>query len=65
MTSTASNTPRVGDAFPPIALPGLDGRSIRLQDYRASACWSLCGPAGDDAVNSCPCGSNSCMTDPS
>jgi peroxiredoxin len=34
MTSTLSNTPRVGDALPPIALPGLDGRNIRLQDYR-------------------------------
>jgi peroxiredoxin len=34
MTSTTSNTPRVGDALPPIVLPGLDGRSIRLQDYR-------------------------------
>jgi peroxiredoxin len=34
MTSTISNTPRVGDVLPPIALPGLDGRTIRLQDYR-------------------------------
>jgi peroxiredoxin len=34
MTSTLSNTPRVGDALPPIALPGLDGRTIRLQEYR-------------------------------
>jgi peroxiredoxin len=34
MTSTIANTPRVGDALPPIALPGLDGRTIRLQDYR-------------------------------
>jgi peroxiredoxin len=34
MTSTITNTPRVGDALPPIALPGLDGRPIRLQDYR-------------------------------
>ena len=34
MTSTISNTPRVGDALPPIVLPGLDGRTVRLQDYR-------------------------------
>jgi peroxiredoxin len=34
MTSTISNTPRVGDELPPIALPGLDGRTVRLQDYR-------------------------------
>jgi len=34
MTSTTSNTPRVGDALPPIVLPGLDGRTIRLRDYR-------------------------------
>jgi peroxiredoxin len=34
MTSTMSSTLRVGDALPPIALPSLDGRTIRLQDYR-------------------------------
>ena len=34
MTSTISDTPRVGDALPPIALPGLDGHTIRLQEYR-------------------------------
>jgi len=37
MTSTTSNTPRVGDALPPIVLPGLDGRTIRLQDYRGKS----------------------------
>ena len=34
MTSNATTTPRVGDALPPIALPSLDGRTIRLNDYR-------------------------------
>jgi peroxiredoxin len=33
MTSTATTTPRVGDTLPQIALPSLDGRSIRLHDY--------------------------------
>jgi len=34
MTSTTSKIPSVGDALPPIALPGLDGRTIRLHDFR-------------------------------
>jgi len=34
MTSTVSTTLRVGDRLPPIVLPDLQGRSIRLQDYR-------------------------------
>ena len=34
MTSTVSNAPRVGDALPAVALPSLDGRTIRMQDYR-------------------------------
>jgi hypothetical protein len=34
MTSTVSTIPRVGDRLPPIVLPDLHGRSIRLQDYR-------------------------------
>ena len=34
MTSTVSRTLRVGDRLPPIALPDLQGRSIRLHDYR-------------------------------
>jgi peroxiredoxin len=34
MTSTTTLAPRVGDALPSIALPSLDGRTIRLHDYR-------------------------------
>ena len=35
MTSTSEAvTPRVGSVLPEIALPGLDGRTVRLQDYR-------------------------------
>jgi peroxiredoxin len=34
MTSTTSRAPRVGDALPPIALPDLQGHTIRPQDYR-------------------------------
>jgi hypothetical protein len=34
MTSTTTTTPRVGDALPPIVLPGLDGRAIRISEYR-------------------------------
>jgi peroxiredoxin len=34
MTSIISNAPRVGDPLPPIALPDLQGRNIRLEDYR-------------------------------
>ena len=35
MTSTNTNaTPGVGDALPEIALPGLNGRTVRLSAYR-------------------------------
>jgi peroxiredoxin len=33
VTSTPTLLPRVGEALPPIALPSLDGRTIRLSDY--------------------------------
>jgi peroxiredoxin len=31
---TTGLVPRVGDALPDLALAGLDGRTIRLSDYR-------------------------------
>ena len=31
---TAPQVPRVGDLAPAIALPALDGRSVRLSDFR-------------------------------
>lgn len=35
MTSTSTTAaPRIGEPLPPIALPSLDGRTIRVQDYR-------------------------------
>ena len=32
----APSTPRVGDVAPDVALPSLDGRIVRLSDYRGT-----------------------------
>jgi peroxiredoxin len=32
--SLTTSAPRIGDALPDLALPSLDGRTIRLSEYR-------------------------------